>query len=132
MKFRALQVLFICASAATWMACGAGHPTITRLTVSPQTASAPVSPPTDVQYTVTATFDNNTSRDLTVADGLTFSSSNTSIATVNDNGSANCVGVGPVTITAKAPSELNLTINNGIDNTSPKVSGTAQLNCTAV
>jgi hypothetical protein len=132
MKFRALQVLFICASAATWLACGAGHPRITRLTVSPQTASAPISPPTDVQYTVTATFDNNTSRELTVADGLTFSTSDTAIATISDNGSASCHGVGPVTVTAKAPSELNITVNNGIDNTSPKVSGTAQLNCTAI
>ena len=100
MKFRALQLLFICASAATWMACGAGHPTITRLTVAPQTASAPISPPTDVQFTVTATFDNNTSRELTVADGLTFSTSDTTIATISDNGSATCHGVGPVTITA--------------------------------
>ena len=132
MKLRALQVLFICASAATWMACGAGHPTITRLTLAPQTASAPVSPPTDVQYTVTATFTNNTSRELTIADGTSWTSSNTSIATISDNGSATCVGVGPVTITAQAPADLNITVNNGIDNTSPKVSGTAQLNCTAI
>lgn len=131
MKFRALQVLFICASAATWLACGAGHPTITRLTVAPQTASSPISPPTDVQYTVTATFNNNTSRELTAADGLTWTSSNTGVATISDNGSATCRGVGPVTITAQAPADLNITINNGIDNTSPKVSGTAQLNCTA-
>ena len=132
MKFRALQVLFICASAATWMACGAGHPTITRLTLAPQTSSAPVSPPTDVQFTVTATFNNNTSRELTIADGTSWSSSNTSIATINDNGSATCVNVGAVTITAQAPADLNITINNGIDNTSPKVTGTAQLNCTAI
>lgn len=132
MKFRALQVLFVCASAATWMACGAGHPTINHLTVAPQTASAPVSPRTDVQFTVTATFDNNDSRELTIADGLTWSTSNTSIATISDTGSATCVGVGPVSVTAKAPKELNITVNNGIDNTSPKVTGTAQLDCTAI
>jgi len=132
MKFRALQVLFISITAVAWLGCGAGHRTITQLTVSPQMASSPVSPPTDVQYTVTATFDNNTSRELTVADGLTWSTSNTSIATISDNGSATCVGVGLVNITAQAPAELDISVNNGVNNTSPKVTGTAQLNCTAM
>ncbi|HUI84764.1 MAG TPA: Ig-like domain-containing protein [Candidatus Binatia bacterium] len=132
MKFRALHVLCICVLAAAWIACGAGHPTITHLTVAPQMGTAPVSPPTDVQYTATATFSNNTNRELSVADGLTWSSSNTSIATISDNGSATCIAVGQVTITAKAPTELNITVNNGIDNTSPKITGTAQLTCNAM
>ncbi len=132
MKFRALHVLCICALAATWIACGAGHPTITRVTVTPATSSAPVSPRTDVQFTATATFTNNTSRDLSTVDGLTWASSNTAVATISDGGSATCVSVGQVTITGTAPSDLNLTVNNGINNTSPKVSGTAQLTCTAV
>jgi hypothetical protein len=114
------------------MACGAGHPTITHLAVSPTTASAPVSPPTDVQYTVTATFTNNSHRELTAVDGLSWTTSNTAVATISDNGSATCVSVGQVTITAQAPTDLNLTINNGINNTSPKISGTAVLNCTAM
>jgi hypothetical protein len=95
-------------------------------------ATTTISPPTDVQYTVTATFDNNSSRELTIADGLTWSTSNNAIATISDNGSATCVAVGQVTITAKAPTELNLTVNNGIDNTSPKITGTAQLTCNAM
>jgi hypothetical protein len=132
MKFRALHVLCICALAATWIACGAGHPRITRLTVTPATATAPISPRTDVQFTATATFTNNTSRDLSVADGLTWATSDAAVATISDGGSATCVAVGQVTITATAPSELNLTVNNGINNTSPKVTGTAQLTCTAV
>lgn len=129
MKFRALQVLCICGVAGVWIACGAGHPTITKITVAPQTGTAPISPPTDVQYTATATFTNNTNRELTVADGLTWSTSNNSIATISDNGSATCVAVGQVTITAQAPADLNLTVNNGINNTSPNVTGTAQLTC---
>src|SRR5579862_5405918 len=132
MKLRAIQVLCICALSATWIACGAGHPTITHLAISPTTATAPVSPPTDVQYNATATFTDNTNRERTIADGLTCSSSNTGIATVNDNGSASCIAVGQVTITGKAPTELNLTVNNGINNTSPTITGTATLNCTAM
>jgi hypothetical protein len=34
-----------------------------------------------------------------------------------------------VTITATAPSELNITVNNGVNNTSMNVNGTAQLTC---
>jgi hypothetical protein len=131
MKFRPLQVLCICTLAATWLACGAGHPTITRITVGPQTATSTVSPPTDVQFTATATFTNNSSRELTIADGLTWSTSNSAVATISDNGSATCVSVGQVTITAKAPADLNLTVNNGVNNTSPNVTGTATLTCTA-
>lgn len=131
MKFRALQVFGICAIASTWIACGAGHPTITRITVAPQTATSTVSPPTDVQYTATAAFSDNSSRDLTLADGLSWSSSNTGIATVSTNGSATCVSAGQATITATAPAELNITVNNGVNNTSPNVTGTAQLTCSA-
>lgn len=129
MKFRALQVLGICCVAVGWMACGAGHPTIQSITVTPQTATSPLGPQSDTVFTATATFTNNTSRELTVADGLTWSTSDNTIATINDNGSASCKAQGQVTITAKAPADLNLTINNGINNTSPNVTGTAQLNC---
>ncbi|HZP24328.1 MAG TPA: Ig-like domain-containing protein [Terriglobales bacterium] len=132
MKFRALHVLCICALAATWIACGAGHPTITRIAVGPQTATSTVSPPTDVQFTATATFTNNSSRELTLADGLSWSSSNTAIATISTNGSATCIAVGQVTVTATAPADLNVTVNNGINNTSPNVTGTAQLTCNAM
>lgn len=129
MKYRPLQVLCLFLAAASWIACGAGHPTITSLVVSPATASAAVSPPSDVQFTATANFDNNTNRELTIADGVTWTTSDSNIATISDNGSATCRAIGQATITASAPTQLNLTINNGINNTSPKVSGTAQLSC---
>jgi Big-like domain-containing protein len=129
MKFRALQVLCISAVCAGWMACGAGHPTITKITVTPQTATSPLGPQSDTVFTANATFTNNTSRELTQADGLDWSTSNNSIATINDHGSATCQAQGQVTITAQAPADLNLTINNGLNNTSPQVSGTAVLNC---
>ena len=131
MKFRALQVLCILGLAAAWIACGSGHPTIRSITVTPTTSTAPISPPTDVQYTATATFSDNTSRELNVSDGLSWSTSDNTIATISDNGSATCHALGQVTITAQAPSELNITVNNGVNNTSPKVTGTAQLTCQA-
>lgn len=121
----------VLALALPWIGCGAGHPKISSITITPATASAPIVPVTDVQFTATATFDNNTSRELTVADGLTWASSNTAVATISDSGSATCIGLGPVTITGTAPSELNVTVTNGVNNTSPKVSGTAQLTCLA-
>lgn len=132
MKFRALHVLLICTLAAAWIACGAGHPTIRNITVGPQTATSTVSPPTDVQFTATATFTDNTSRELTLADGLSWSSSNTGVATISTNGSATCVSPGQATVTATAPADLNITVNNGVNNTSPNVTGTATLTCSAV
>lgn len=110
--------------------CGAGHPNLTTVTVSPSSATATSSPQGDVVFTATGSFTNSTSRELTVADGLTWSSSNTAIATVNDNGSASCLAAGSVTITAQAPVNLQITVNNGVSNTSSNVTGTATLNCT--
>ncbi len=129
MKFRPLFLTPVLALCAVSVGCGAGHPTIASITVSPGTATAPINPPTDVQFTATATFDNNSSRELTVADGLTWTTSSSTIATISTGGSATCLAVGQVTVTATAPSQLNLTINNGINNTSQNVAGTAQLSC---
>src|ERR1700759_5735187 len=127
MKFRALQVFCLCSVSAGWMACGAGHPTITRITVTPQSATSPLGPRSDTVFTASATFTNNTSRELTQSDGLSWSTSDNSIATIDSGGSATCQALGQVTVTAQAPADLNLTLNNGINNTSPNVTGTAQL-----
>lgn len=129
MKYRALHVLCIFVAAAGWIACGAGHPTITRITVTPGTASAGIRAG-DVQFTANATFTDNSSRELTVADGLKWSVAPNATASISDNGSATCLIVGQATVTATAPKDLTLVINNGINNTSPNVSGTATLSCT--
>ncbi len=129
MKFRPLHVFVLSALTVAMVACGAGHPTISSLVVTPATATAPVTPRTDVQYTATATFTDKSSRELSVADGLTWTTSNSSIATISDTGSATCLAVGQVTVTATAPSDLTITVSNGLSNTSPKVSGTATLSC---
>lgn len=131
MKFKLLHTAILSVLAGLMIGCGAGHPKIVSIAVSPATASATIVPRSDVQFTAQATFDNRTSRELTVADGLSWTSSNTSIATINSTGSATCLALGQVTITATAPADLSVTVSNGVQNTSTNVSGTAQLSCLA-
>jgi uncharacterized protein YjdB len=116
--------------AALLVACGAGHPRLTSIAVSPSSATASSSPQGQVGFTATGTFTDRTSRELHVADGLTWESSNTVVAAIDDAGEATCVSPGSVTITATAPADLQITVSNGVQNTSPKVSGNAMLNCT--
>ncbi|PYX09658.1 MAG: hypothetical protein DMG88_05310 [Acidobacteria bacterium] len=116
--------------AALLVACGAGHPRLTSIAVSPSSATASSSPQGQVGFTATGTFTDHSSRELHVTDGLTWKSSNTVVATIDDTGEATCVSPGPVTITATAPADLQITVSNGVQNTSPKVSGNGMLNCT--
>jgi len=112
------------------IACGAGHPKLTSIAVSPSSAIASSSPQGQVGFMATGTFTDHTSRELQLADGLTWKSSNTVVATIDDTGEATCLSPGSVTITATAPADLQITVSNGVQNTSPKVSGNAMLSCT--
>jgi methionine-rich copper-binding protein CopC len=115
--------------AAVLTGCGAGHPNLKSISVSPNTANSALNQ--NVVFTANGIFTNNSSRNLTVADGLSWKTSNNGIATINGNtGSATCVAPGSVTVTATAPVNLQLTVNNGVSNTSTNVSGNATLNCT--
>lgn len=125
-KFSVLPLL---AAALFLMGCGAGHPTLTSISVSPSTATASISNRGSVGYTATGSFSDHSSRQLTQADGLTWSTSNGLIAGISDSGSASCVRAGVVTVTASAPQNLTITVTNTVTNTSPKVSGTASLTC---
>ena len=114
---------------AVTVGCGAFHPNLKSISVSPTTASAALNE--DVVFTATGNFMNNSSRDLTFADGLSWSTSNNAVARINGNtGSATCVASGSVMVIAKAPENLQITVNNGISDTSTNVTGTATLNCT--
>jgi uncharacterized protein YjdB len=117
-------------TAALLAACGAGHPRLTSIAVSPSSATASSGLQGQVGFTATGTFSDHTSRELHLADGLEWKSSNTVVATIDDTGEATCVSPGSVTITATAPADLQITVSNGVQNTSPKVSGNAMLNCT--
>jgi len=128
MKYLLLPSLLI--TAALLVACGAGHPRLTSIAVSPSSATASTSLQGQVGFTATGTFTDRSSRELHLADGLEWKSSNTVVATIDDTGEATCVSPGSATITATAPADLQITVSNGVQNTSPKVSGTATLNCT--
>jgi len=128
MRYSAVLVL----AAAGVLGCGAGHANLTSITVSPQSATA-TSSQGQVGYTATGNFANGKSRELSQADGLTWKTSPTAAgtvaATIGSTGEVTCSASGSVTITASAPVNLQFTINNGIQNTSSTVSGTASLTC---
>lgn len=113
--------------------CGAGHANLTSISVSPQTATTTSSPQGQVGYTATGHFPNGKSRELSRVDGLSWKTSPTSsgsvAATIGSTGEATCSAPGNVTITATAPENLQLTVNNGVQNTASSVSGTATLDC---
>lgn len=119
---------FLLLSVALTIACGAGHPNLKSIKVSPASAVANVSG--TLGFTADGIFTDNSSRTLTPADGLSWRSSNTAVASIDDAGLATCNASGQVTITASAPVNLQLTINNGIDNTAQTIRGTGTLNCT--
>jgi hypothetical protein len=126
---RYLSTLIACAGIAVLLACGAGHPTIVSVQVNPQSAMATV-PGGEVGFTATGTFANNQSRELNAADGLKWSTSDANIASIGSNtGQATCNAAGTVTITAQAPANLTFTIDNGFQQSSNNVSGTATLQC---
>lgn len=124
-----LLFAFLVILAALLIGCGAGHPNLTSIVVAPATATAASSPQTTVGFTATGKFSNNTNRMLTAADGLSWSTSNTAVASIDDLGIATCQAAGSVTVTASAPQNLQLTINTGVSNTAVTIRANATLNC---
>jgi hypothetical protein len=126
------SLLFLVFAGVALVACGAGHANITSITVSPQSATA-TSNQGQVGYTATGNFANGKSRELSQLDGLSWKTSPTSTgtvaATIGSTGEATCSAPGTVTVTASAPQNLQFTVNNGVNNTSVTVSGTASLTC---
>ncbi|HWY59431.1 MAG TPA: hypothetical protein VNZ03_33510 [Terriglobales bacterium] len=123
-----LQFILLAGLALIVIGCGAGHPNLSSVTVSPQTATAPSATHGQVGYTATGHFSNGSSRELSQVDGLSWKTSTTA-ASIGSTGEATCLSPGTVTVTASAPQNLQLTVNNGVTNTSATISGTAQLVC---
>src|ERR1700680_3542608 len=121
-----LQFVLLACLAFILIGCGAGHPNLTSIAVSPQTATAQSATHGTVGYTAKGTFTDHSSRELSQVDGLSWATS-TNAASVGSTGEATCLAPGTVTVTASAPQNLQLTINKGIDNTSTTIRGTAQL-----
>jgi len=124
----ALSVLSLIA-ALMLLGCGAGHPTLTGISVTPSSATASIATRGSVGYTATGMFSDHSHRQLTQADGLTWATANGLIAGISDSGMANCVRAGVVTVTATAPTNLTITVTDTVTNTSPKISGNASLTC---
>ena len=120
--------MLVCAGLGFLLACGGSADTIQTVSVSPPQAQG-TAPNGAVNFTATGTFANNQSRLLTSQDGLMWTSSNTSVATINPlTGQGTCLTEGVVTITASVPADL--TFGAGGHTSSNKVSGTATLQCT--
>ena len=109
--------LFLVVVLGVLIGCGAGHSNLTSITVSPQSAKTTSSPQAQVGYTATGNFANGKSRELSQVDGLSWKTSPTSAgtvaATIGSTGEATCSALGNVTITASAPQNLQLNVNNG-------------------
>src|SRR5215467_16266752 len=100
--------------------CGSGSQRLMSIAVSPGTATV-MSLMGTVQFTAMGTFSNNTTQMVTSSNGLTWMSSNTTIATINSSGTAQCLMAGgPVTITASIPLAMGSTA---------MIKGTAVLTC---
>ena len=126
---RLSQVAGILLCAGLLAACGAGHRKLSSISITPTSATATTASRGTAEFTAKGIFDDNSSRTLTQADGLTWDTTNHTIATISDSGTATCNAVGVVHVVGTAPVDLNLTISNGIQNTSTKISGSAQLTC---
>ena len=110
------------------LACGGSSDTIQSVQVSPQQGQGTV-PNGVANFTATGTFKNNQSRLLTSQDGLMWTISDSSIATINSfTGQATCLTVGSATVTASVPSDLTYQV--GGHGSSSTVTGTASLQCT--
>jgi hypothetical protein len=121
-------ILPSCFALIVLVGCGAGHPNLTSIAVSPSTATAASASHGQVGYTARGQFSDGSSRELSQADGLSWKTSTTA-ASIGSTGEATCLAIGTVTVTARAPQNLQLTVNNGVNNTSATVLGTAQLVC---
>jgi hypothetical protein len=122
------HLLFLFVAVVALVGCGAGHANLTSITVSPQSATTTSNPQGQVGYTATGLFANGKSRSLSQVDGLSWKTSTTA-ATIGSTGDATCSAPGTVTVTASAPQNLQFTVNNGVQNTSATVTGTATLIC---
>lgn len=121
MKYNAPALVVLVA--LTCLSCGSSSK-LERITIAPPTATTTSSPHGQVAFAATGELSNHTTRALTPSEGLTWASSDTTIATINTNGIATCLAPGFVTITATAPQNLHRGSN------APAVSGTAILTCT--
>jgi hypothetical protein len=127
------QALFILLAVAFLMGCGGGLSDLTIITFSRHSHTDNSYPKVHLGYSAMGIFLNGKSRELSQVDGLSWKTSPTATgsvaATIGSTGEVTCSAPGTVTITASAPQNLQFTVNNGVQNTSATVRGTATLIC---
>ena len=124
---KSVLTVIACGVLALLLACGGSSDTIQSLQISPQQGQGTV-PNGAVGFTATGTFKNSESRALNSQDGLSWTSSNPSVGTINPlTGQATCLAAGSATITAAVPNDL--TFQGGGHQSSTNVTATASLQC---
>jgi len=122
-----LAIILICATLAFFSACGGSSNTIQSVQVNPPQGQG-TAPGGAVGFIANGTFQQGQSRLLTSEDGLSWSSSNTTVATINSlTGQAICQSGGVTTITGAVPSDLQFGPSG--HTSSNTVKGTASLTC---
>ena len=106
-------------------ACGndLNHMVVQSLLVTP--ASATVAPGAHQQFTATALYRDGHREDKT--NSATWSSSSSSVATIDSSGMANGIAAGSTTITAKIHEDGVITYGSGTGTAALVVQGTVQL-----
>jgi hypothetical protein len=126
-RMKSVLIVVACGVLALLLGCGGSADTIQSVQISPPQGQG-TAPNGAVGFTATGTFKNNQSRLLTSQDGLTWTSSNTTVATINPlTGQAICLTEGSAIITASVPSDLVFGV--GGHTSSNTVSATAGLQC---
>src|SRR5260370_12301167 len=119
-----IALLALVLTTALVIGCGAGHPTIQSVTVTPSTATAASSSQGTVGFTATGNFSNHQSRMLVLADGLSWQSSNIPVASINSLAMATCKIPGTPTLPATPPANMQFTIGSGVSKISITIRGT--------
>jgi Bacterial Ig-like domain (group 2) len=102
--------------------CGDVPTTVYQVEVTPSTQALVAASQQTATFVATGIFGYRTSRPLEASDGLSWTSSNTSVAGISMGGTASCKAAGEVTVTATVPVHV-------VPGTNPTVSGTAKLTC---
>jgi trimeric autotransporter adhesin len=100
---RAAWAIFLALSLGSCSGFFPSSTTITALSISP--TSAYITPQSTEQYSATATYGNNSTGDVTSS--VTWTSSQTGVATINSSGLATGVAVGSTTITATSSNNVS-------------------------
>jgi uncharacterized protein YjdB len=110
MKTRYLQILLLAVAVGTFVGCGGGDkpitpptdPTLNSIVVTPANNKMTVGGSSPQQYTASGSYSNGSTKDLTA--GVTWSSSNSYVATVSTAGVVTVTAAGTATISAKSGS----------------------------